>query len=215
MSYPSRGIVLKNVNLNLKSGERVALIGPSGGGKTTLLKLIAGFIPISSGELFLNGKLISNGQHRNELRVGYVPQSVTTFSGSLRDNIALGRYFSDEDIWSALLKADLLNFVNSLNKGIDTNVGELADRLSGGQKQRLGIARALIGQPDILLLDEFTSALDRESDLKIAKTVENLPRDLCIVAASHRTSTVKSFSRFISIENGELISEWTQIDNSN
>jgi len=204
VTYPSRGIVLRNVNLELENGERLALIGPSGGGKTTLLKVIAGLIPISGGKIVFNGKPMIDQRLKEKLTVGYVPQNVMTFSGSIRDNIVLGRPLTDEDVWSALVKADLLEFVKALHKGLDTNVGELADRLSGGQKQRLGIARALISRPNILLLDEFTSALDKESDLKITETVKNLPQDLCIVAASHRASTVESFSRFLYIENGKV-----------
>lgn len=204
VTYPSRGIVLRNVNLELENGERLALIGPSGGGKTTLLKVIAGLIPVSGGEILFNGKPMIDQRLNRKLTVGYVPQNVITFSGSIRDNIVLGRHLSDEDVWSALAKADLLEFVKALNKSLDTNVGELADRLSGGQKQRLGIARALISRPNILLLDEFTSALDKESDLKITDTVKNLPQDLCIVAASHRASTVESFSRLLYVERGKV-----------
>jgi ATP-binding cassette subfamily C protein len=205
VEFPDRGIILSEISLKVTSGEKVAFIGPSGEGKTTLLRVIAGVTTPSKGTITLYHVEDSAYEEISRNLIGYVPQNVTVFEGSLRYNILLGRTITDESLLEDTLdRAGLREFVEELPQGIETRLSELGNRLSGGQRQRIGIARALIGEPKLLLLDEITSALDKNNESKVRETVMNLGSDITVVAASHNYEFVEGFDRWIIVEDGRL-----------
>lgn len=197
--------VLTDLNLLIKSGESVALVGPSGGGKTTLCSLIPRFYEISSGEITVDGNNIKDIT-LNSLRenIGVVAQDVYLFSGSVRENIAYGKKdATDEEITAAAKMAGAHEFISTLPKGYNTYVGERGVKLSGGQKQRISIARLFLKNPPILILDEATSALDNESERIVQKSLERLAKGRTTLTIAHRLTTIKNADRILVLtENG-------------
>ncbi|MEK3902817.1 ABC transporter ATP-binding protein [Paenibacillus sp. FSL R7-0179] len=207
-SYPgSEKQSLNKVSLELARGQQMAVVGPSGGGKSTLFKLLLGFYQTDAGEAAINGRPIS-GIPLAELRsyFAYVPQESGLYSGSIRDNIESGKPgASDEEIVEALRQANAYEFVAELPEGIHTDIGEHGSRLSGGQRQRLSIARAMLKNAPILLLDEATAALDNESERMVQQAIRKLMKDKTTLVIAHRLSTIQNADVILVMENGEIV----------
>ncbi len=196
-SYPTGDTgkgVLKNLSLSIPRGKTVALVGPSGGGKTTLCNLIPRFYELDGGDIYIDGKNIKS-LTRESLRknIGTVAQDVFLFSGTVRENIAYGDLdATDEQIVEAAKRANIHDYIMTLEKGYDTAVGERGINLSGGQKQRISIARVFLKNPPILILDEATSALDNVTEIQIQSSLEELAKDRTVIVVAHRLSTIQS-----------------------
>jgi ATP-binding cassette subfamily B protein len=197
--------VLTHLNLSVKAGESIALVGPSGGGKTTLCSLIPRFYEVTSGDILIDGKDIKSVTLKS-LRdnVGVVQQDVYLFSGSVRENIAYGKIdATDEEIIEAAKMAGAHDFISALPEGYNTYVGERGVKLSGGQKQRISIARLFLKNPPILILDEATSALDNESEKLVQDSLEKLAKGRTTFTIAHRLTTIKNADRILVLtENG-------------
>ena len=197
--------VLTHLNLEVKAGESIALVGPSGGGKTTLCSLIPRFYDTTSGDILVDGKDIKSVTMKS-LRdnVGVVAQDVYLFSGSVRENIAYGKVdATDEEIMDAAKLAGAHDFISSLPEGYNTYVGERGVKLSGGQKQRISIARLFLKNPPILILDEATSALDNESEKLVQESLEKLAKGRTTFTIAHRLTTIRNADRILVLtENG-------------
>jgi len=200
--------VLKNINLTIKKGDYVGFVGQSGSGKTTLVDLIMGFFETKEGKITIDNKLISENIDSWRKQIGYVPQSIYLVDETLKNNIAFGLQedlINEENLMKAIKEAQLEEFVSNLPKGLETIVGEGGVRLSGGQKQRIGIARALYGNPEILILDEATSALDIETEKEIMNSIKTLQQKKTVLVISHRLSTVKDCNQIYVIVKGKII----------
>lgn len=198
--------VLKNINLDIQSGQTVALVGNSGGGKTTISALLPRFYDVSGGEITLDGINIKN-LDLNSLReqIAVVFQDNFLFGGTIRENIVFGRQeVTPEQLQQAVKSACLEEFITSLPDGLDTVVGERGVTLSGGQKQRVAIARAFIKNAPILILDEATSALDNKSEAIVQQAIDNLMKSRTVLVIAHRLSTVRNADKIVVINNGEI-----------
>ena len=207
-AYDSKS-VLNLINLKIKAGDFITIIGSSGGGKTTLVDMLLRFNQPDTGTIEIDGKNINN-LNKSSVRkmIGYVPQESILFHDSIRNNISFGdKDITDTKIKEVLQRAGAIDFVEQLPDGLDFNVGEHGGRLSGGQKQRLGLARALLHEPKLLLLDEPTSALDKSSENEILKTLNKLRGTVTIIAISHQETFVNASDKKYSLENGVLRSE--------
>lgn len=212
-SYPSRpeSKAINGINLEIPSNKTTALVGPSGGGKSTLFELILRFYDPTSGSISISGINLKDLK-LEDLRslIGFVPQQPILFSGTLRENIAYGKpNASFEEIQTAAENAYVTEFLNQLPDGYDTNLGHLGTRLSGGQKQRIAIARAILRNPRILLLDEATSALDSESEQMIQRALDFLVKERTTIMIAHRLSTVVKSDQIVVIKEGEIESVGT------
>ncbi|WP_367355698.1 ABC transporter ATP-binding protein [Mesotoga sp.] len=206
-AYEGGANVLTNVSLHIPAGKMVALVGPSGGGKTTLCHLIPRFYDVTSGKITIDGTDIRDVT-LNSLRsqIGIVQQDVFLFAGSIRDNIAYGKGdASDEEIIEAAKRANIHDFILSLEHGYDSYVGERGVMLSGGQKQRISIARVFLKNPPLLILDEATSALDNETELKIQESLEALSKGRTTLVIAHRLSTIKNADEIVVITSDGII----------
>ncbi|RXZ28837.1 ABC transporter ATP-binding protein [Fusobacterium necrophorum] len=206
-SYPeSEEKVLENINLSVKAGEVVALVGKSGSGKSTLVNLLARFYDIVSGKIKING-LDSQSIPLSEFRnyIGVVPQESFLFSGSIAENIAFGKEsVTQAEIEKAAKMANAYEFIMELPEKFETEVGERGTRLSGGQKQRIAIARALIQNPQIMILDEATSALDMESEKLVQEALDQLMKGRTTFVIAHRLSTIIHADKIVVMENGKI-----------
>lgn len=201
--------VFTNLNLKIKNGEKVAFVGPSGGGKTTLCNLIPRFYEVNEGEITLDGKNIKDYTLKS-LRdnIGMVQQDVYLFSGTVYENIAYGKPGATmEEVIEAAKKAGAHEFVSELHSGYDTYVGERGVKLSGGQKQRISIARVFLKNPPILILDEATSALDNESEFAVAKALSTLAEGRTTITIAHRLSTIKNSDRILVLTDDGIMEE--------
>jgi len=203
--------VLKNINLNIKSGQVVAFVGMSGGGKTTLVNLIPRFYDVTGGEILIDGQDIRNVTIESlRKQTGIVTQQTILFNDTVRNNIAYGDIKrSDQDIINAAKAANAYPFIKNLPEGFDTIIGEQGARLSGGERQRLSIARALLKDAPILILDEATSSLDTEAEIEVQEALENLMKGRTTLVIAHRLSTISRANRIIVIVNGEIVEEGT------
>lgn len=201
--------VLKHINLDIQKGETVALVGMSGGGKSSLVGLIPRFYDVSDGSILLDGKDIRSFKVRSlRDKIGMVLQDNILFSESVKTNILLGKpEGTDEEVIQAAKAANAHDFIMSLPEGYDTKVGERGVKLSGGQKQRIAIARIFLKNPPILILDEATSALDLESEHLIQESLEELAKDRTTFIVAHRLSTITHADRIILIEHGLIMEE--------
>lgn len=203
--------VLKNINIDVPAGSNVAIVGNSGGGKTTLVNLLPRFYDVISGQILIDGiniKKYSLESLRNNIAVVF--QDNFLFSGTIRENILLGKPdASEKEIFDVLKLVYLDNFVAELKNGLDTEIGERGAVLSGGQKQRLAIARALIKNAPIVILDEATSALDNKSEAVVQKAIENLMAHRTVFVIAHRLSTIKNAGQIIVINDGEVVESGT------
>ena len=197
--------VISALNLSVRAGENVALVGPSGGGKTTLCSLLPRFYDITDGEITIDGTNIKSITLKSlRENIGMVAQDVYLFSGSIRENIAYGKPdATDEEIKVAATLAGADEFISELPDGYDSYVGERGIMLSGGQKQRISIARVFLKNPPILILDEATSALDNESEKLVQKSLERLTKGRTTFTIAHRLTTIKNADRILVLtENG-------------
>lgn len=206
-SYEENKPVLKNINLEVKVGETLALVGNSGGGKSSLVSLIPRFYDVVNGAIKIDGvdiKDIKLSSLRDKMAVVF--QDNFLFAGTIRENILLGKpSATEEELNEAVKNAYLFDFINSLENGLDTDVGERGVLLSGGQKQRVAIARAFIKNASIIILDEATSALDNKSEAVVQQAIENLMKNKTVFVIAHRLSTVQHATRIAVIDDGQII----------
>lgn len=209
VSYEKDLPVIKDISLSIRNGERLAIVGGSGGGKTTLIKTIMEFTETDSGSVIFYGHLRDwFSQTAVRELIAYVPQNCYLMDGTIRDNIKWGNMnATDEIICTAICDAGLQDLIDSLPNGMDTRVGEQGAQLSGGQRQRIAIARAMVKNAPVLLLDEATSALDGESEQVIQLALERLMNGRTAIIIAHRLSTIQNADRIIVIEHGEIIEE--------
>jgi ATP-binding cassette subfamily B protein len=203
--YDDNKMVLEGINLNIRAGETVAFVGPSGAGKTTICSLIPRFYDVTEGVISIDGIDIRNmTQHSLRSQIGIVQQDVFLFTGSIRENIGYGKLdATDEEIIEAAKKAHLEDFITALPYGYETQIGERGLKLSGGQKQRLAIARMFLKNPPILILDEATSALDTETERIIQQSLAELAENRTTLVIAHRLATIRDADRVIVVtENG-------------
>jgi subfamily B ATP-binding cassette protein MsbA len=213
-SYIDGTEVLSDISFHINKGETVALVGPSGAGKTTITDLLARFYDVSTGSIELDGVSIKT-MKQDELRklIGVVNQENILFNDSIRNNILLGKLSANlEEVESALKAAYAHDFVLEMPLGMDSEVGERGGRLSGGQKQRLAIARALLKNPEILILDEATSALDSQSEKAVQLALEKLMRNRTSIIIAHRLSTVTHADRIIVLDRGKIVETGNHVE---
>lgn len=199
--------VLHDISLEIPKGKTVALIGPSGAGKTTLADIILGLLPPVSGVVRMDDKNVYENLRSWRQKLGYIPQSIYLSDDTIRNNVAFGIYearIDDNAIWKALEKAQLKEFVQGLEKGLDTYVGDRGVRLSGGQRQRIGIARALYHDPEILVLDEATSALDSSTEQAVMESIESLQGLKTMIIIAHRLTTIKNADLVYEVSGGNV-----------
>lgn len=205
--------ILKNLSLTVKAGEIVALVGNSGGGKSTVVNLLPRFYDAQSGEVLIDG--VNHKDYTLEsLRdnIAVVLQDNFLFTGTILENITLGKDYSEEEVNSAIKSASLEEFINSLEDGLDTEVGERGGMLSGGQKQRVAIARAFLKNAPVVILDEATSALDNKSEKDVQEAMEHLMKDRTVFVIAHRLTTIINADKIVVINNGEIIEEGSHDD---
>ncbi|WP_170272185.1 ABC transporter ATP-binding protein [Clostridium tarantellae] len=204
-SYNENTPVLKDISFKVNNGESIALIGPSGEGKTTIIRLLLSLIKPTKGELCLIDKenTFINNNYRN--LISYVPQGNTLFSGTIKENIVYGNNnFCEEDLFNSLKYACALDFIKELEKGLETSINEKGSGLSEGQCQRLAIARAFLRKKPILILDESTSSLDEETEIKVLQSVKNLPHKPICIIITHRPTALSICDKIFKLEKGKL-----------
>jgi lipid A export ATP-binding/permease protein msbA len=198
--------VLKGINLEARKSEFIALVGSSGGGKTSLMNLLMRFYDVNSGEILINETNLKDIKiHSLRQNIGLVTQRVYIFNDTIAKNVAYGREFNEEAVINALKMANAYEFVSKLDNGINTILNEFGTNLSGGQRQRIAIARALYQNPQILIFDEATSALDNESEKEITKAINNLRSKKIIFVIAHRLSTVESADKIAVLSGGKVV----------
>jgi ATP-binding cassette, subfamily B, bacterial PglK len=208
LTYPGqKSPAIKGINLEIQSGESVALVGPSGAGKTTLIDVLLGILTPDCGVIKISKEEPLAAFAKWQGAVSYVPQDVIITNGTFRENVALGfpiELATDEIVWQALELAQLSEFVRSLPNGLETRVGDRGTKISGGQRQRLGIARAMFTKPILLVLDEATSSLDGETESNISGSISQLHGKVTVVMIAHRLSTVRHADRLVYMCDGEI-----------
>jgi ATP-binding cassette, subfamily B, bacterial len=206
-SYGDIAPVLDGLNLSIRAGETIAFVGPSGAGKTTICSLLPRFYEVTGGAITIDGIDIRDmTQASLRAQIGIVQQDVFLFGSSIRDNVAYGRLgASDEEIWQALERASLADYIRSLPDGLETLTGERGVKLSGGQKQRLAIARIFLKNPPILILDEATSALDTATEYAIQQALTELAKGRTTLIVAHRLATIRNADRIVVVDNGGVV----------
>jgi ATP-binding cassette subfamily B protein len=210
-SYNNKEEVLSGINLDVHVGQTIALVGPSGVGKTTLCSLIPRFYETDSGSIMIDGKDIKNVTIESlRANIGMVQQDVFLFSGTIYDNISYGKLDATyEDVVAAAKRANAYDFIMDTPEGFMTYIGERGVKLSGGQKQRLSIARMFLKNPPILILDEATSSLDNQSEAVIQRSIEELAKDRTTFIIAHRLATIRSSERIIVLTNEGITEDGT------
>lgn len=206
--YPEKEeYVLKNISLEIKKGKSVAFIGASGAGKSTLVDVVLGLLKPEKGSVYADSIDVYDEEYGWNENIGYIPQFIYLMDDTIKNNILFGIPHSssdEEDIWRTLREAQLDDFVKSLEKGLDTEIGERGVRLSGGQRQRIGIARALYNNPDILILDEATSALDNDTEKAVMEAIDILQGKKTLLIIAHRLTTIKNCDYIYEIKDGKI-----------
>ena len=212
-TYPDQELpTLSSVDLKVARGQSIAIVGPSGAGKTTLVDVLLGLLEPNAGEVLISGVIPRKAIESWTGAIAYVPQNVAIVNGTIRENITLGYSVGsefDQFVNEALKLAQLTELVEGLPNGLDTNVGERGTKLSGGQRQRLGIARALFTNPKLLVLDEATSSLDGQTESDISDAIRSLHGRVTVVLIAHRLSTVRTADQVLYLEGGKIISKGT------
>ncbi|MEZ9628840.1 ABC transporter ATP-binding protein [Vibrio breoganii] len=212
-AYDAERNVLDDFSLKIPKGKRVALVGASGGGKSTLIQLLLGIYQKDSGDILVNGHTIETVSYealRKELAV--VLQQPMIFNDTLRQNLTLGQDYSDNELWSALEVAQLISLKDTLPKGLDSHIGRQGVRLSGGQRQRLAIARMVLSNPELVILDEATSALDTSTEAELHLALNRFLKNRTTLIVAHRLSAVKQADLIYVLEDGKVIQSGTHID---
>lgn len=211
--YPEQvSEVISHINLEIPEGSFVGLVGPSGAGKSTLVDLLLGILDPESGEILISGVEPKEVIVRFPGAIAYIPQEVVIVNGSIRKNVLLGFDYEsipDQYVWEALRIAKLDEFVKSLPEGLEASVGDRGTKLSGGQRQRLGIARAMVTKPKLLVLDEATSALDGELELNIGEAIQGMRGDVTIIMIAHRLSTIRECDVVVYLSEGRIVNSGT------
>ena len=206
-AYEKENLVLQDIDLEVKSGEVVALVGSSGAGKSTLASLAASYLTPTAGTVWVNDQPLSElslSDYRSKL--GVVLQDDFLFDGTLRENLLFVKpEASEQELEQALTAAHVKEFTDQFEKGIDTIIGERGVKLSGGQRQRLAIARALLADPELLILDEATSSLDTESESLIQQSLAELTRGRATLVIAHRLSTIRNANLIVVLEKGQIV----------
>ncbi len=210
-AYSDSKEVIRNIDLHIEKGKTFALVGPSGGGKTTICHLIPHFYNIDSGEILIDKKNIDSIKLDSLRRnIGIVQQDIYLFNASIRENILYGRLdATDEEVYEAAKRANIHDYIMSLPNGYETQIGERGVKLSGGQKQRLSIARVFLKDPSILILDEATSALDNTTEILIQRSLDELCKGRTTLVVAHRLSTIKNADEIAVISDGQIIEKGT------
>jgi len=211
-SYEPNKLVLNNFSLSVKAGETIAIVGPTGSGKTTIIDLLTKFYTPQSGSISIDGidiKKLNN--HSLRSNIAFVDQGTRLFNDTIRANIALGKLdvMPFETVKESAVKAEAIEFIDSLEKQFDTHIGDNGQLLSGGQRQRLAIARAIAKNASILILDEATSALDSSTEKLVQKSIAKMTQDKTTIVIAHRLSTIQNADRIIVLKSGEIIEEGT------
>lgn len=213
-TYPERDEpVLRDVNLTVRAGTSVGIVGVTGAGKTTLVDVILGLLEPQQGRILYGGRDIRENYADWQARIGYIPQNIYLTDDTIRANVALGVYadkIDDEKVWKALDDAQLGDFVRSLKDGLDARIGEMGARISGGQRQRIGIARALYYDPDVLFLDEATAALDTATEKAVMAAVNALSREKTCIIIAHRLSTIENCDEIYEVRDGRVTKQTKQ-----
>ena len=208
-SYPEQPPLLDGLGFAIRPGEKIAVLGRMGSGKTSLIKLLMGFYEPTSGHISLDGidqRQIDPATLRSN--IGYVPQSVQLLSGTIRDNIEMGRVgFNDDDVVRAARLAGLGELISHSPNGLEYQVGELGRNLSGGQVQAVGLARALLGDPNILIMDEPTSAMDNRTEAQVCETLRQVCQNKTLIMVTHRMSMLAMVGRIIVLEKGRIVAD--------
>ena len=207
-TYPTKNApAVQDLNLHIPAGSSLAFVGPSGAGKTTIVDMILGVLSPDQGSIQISGYSPLKSIKKWPGAISYVPQDVMISNGTIRENVALGyplEVATDQLVYAALEIADLVDFVKSLPKALDTEVGERGTKISGGQRQRLGIARAMFTNPSLLVLDEATSSLDGETELKVSDAIKGLGDKTTVILIAHRLSTVKDVDTVVYMADGKI-----------
>ncbi len=205
-AYNPKKSVLKNINLTIKKGEKLGIIGESGSGKSTLIDIISGLYKPVSGEVLIDEELLNDKNVKSwRKKIGYIPQNIYLIDGTVAENVAFLEEIDEDRVKEALKKANILDFLEKHHEGIHTKIGENGIKLSGGQRQRLAIARALYHNPEVLILDEATSALDSETEKKIMEEIYKIGENKTMIIIAHRISTLDKCDRIIEIKNGAIV----------
>lgn len=206
---PQEGPTITDISFELLPGKSLAIVGASGSGKTTLVDLLLGVLQPESGEVLISGHKPLEAISLWPGAISYVPQNVSLVEGTIRQNICMGfpeGFIPDEQVLKAIDGASLRRFISDAPAGLDTEVGEIGSKLSGGERQRIGIARALLTNPKLLILDEATSALDGETEAEIADAIQSIKGDVTVVMIAHRLSTVRNADTVLYLEKGKVLS---------
>jgi ATP-binding cassette subfamily C protein len=210
-TYPVGTIALQDISLSIKKGQSIAFVGPSGSGKTTLADIILGLLKPQSGKILIDGLGLTdenlNAWHQH---LGYIPQSIYLYDCTIKENIAFGVPYEEvpeEKVWKALNMASLKTFVEGLTEKLETQVGENGVRLSGGQRQRIGIARALYRDPDVLVMDEATAALDNQTEKEVTQAIGAAVENRTVITIAHRLSTIKNCTVIYVLDQGKVVAK--------
>jgi ATP-binding cassette subfamily C protein len=206
--YGDGPLVLNDISLNIAAGEKVALVGASGGGKTTMVQVILGLYPTSSGEISFDGVPVSEiGMDVVRANVATVLQHPALLNDSVRMNLTLGQELAEERLWHALEIAQLADIIRDMDSGLDTIIGRYGVRLSGGQRQRLAVARMVLSDPRIVILDEATSSLDTATEARLHTAMQEFLHGRTTMIIAHRLSAVKQADRVLVFEDGRIVEE--------
>jgi ABC-type multidrug transport system fused ATPase/permease subunit len=200
---------ISNVSFELKPGQTLAIVGTSGSGKTTLVDLLLGILEPSGGEVLISGHKPIDTISLWPGAISYVPQNVSLIEGTIRENVSMGfpsEQVNDNLVYDAINGASLSRFISESQLGLDTQVGEVGSKISGGERQRIGIARALLTNPKLLILDEATSSLDGETEAEITESIQLIKGKVTIVMIAHRLSTVRNADLVLYLDNGRILS---------
>lgn len=203
--YSRDKLILKDISIMIEKNSKIGFIGESGSGKSTLIDLLMGLYRPQNGSVMIDDVLLGNANVKNwRSSIGYIPQNIYLFDGSIAQNIAFGEVYDEEKVKKTLKKANLLEFLEANHSGIETRVGENGLKLSGGQRQRVAIARAIYNNPEVLILDEATSSLDTETEKKIMDEIYDMSENKTLIIIAHRLSTLEKCDRIYRLNNGEI-----------